>query len=61
MVVLVDESKDLGGWKCRAAKEMEDDAERGKDGRVNNAGGRLQGKFETFDRGEDCDIVPFLY
>jgi hypothetical protein len=61
MGVLVDESKDLGGWKCRAAKEMEDGLERGKDGRVNNAGGRLQGKFETFDRGEDCDIVPFLY
>jgi hypothetical protein len=32
-----------------------------KSGKVNNAGGRLQGKFETFDLGEDCDIVPFLF
>jgi hypothetical protein len=58
---LVDERRDLGGWKSHAAKGMGEDREGGNEGRVNNAGGRLQGKFETFDRTEDCDIVPFLY
>lgn len=24
-------------------------------------GGRLQGKFEKFDRTDDCDIVPYLF
>jgi len=24
-------------------------------------GGRLQGKFEKFDRTGDCDIVPYLF
>jgi hypothetical protein len=61
MGVLVDERRDLGGWKSHAAKGMGEDREGGNEGRVNNAGGRLQGKFETFDRTEDCDIVPFLY
>ncbi|OKL61210.1 hypothetical protein UA08_03619 [Talaromyces atroroseus] len=27
---------------------------------VNNACGRLKGKFESFDLKEDCDIVPYL-
>jgi hypothetical protein len=55
MGVLLHEEKDLGGWKCKPVSEG------GATQRLNNAGGRLQGKFETFDRNEDCDIVPFLY
>ncbi|CAO2655623.1 Nn.00g044260.m01.CDS01 [Neocucurbitaria sp. VM-36] len=61
--VLLHEERDLGGWKCKAiivSQEEEGEEGRAKQ-RLNNAGGRLQGKFETFDRTEDCDIVPFLY
>ena len=51
--VYVSEQHDLGGWICRA------DVAEAKQ-RQNTTGGRLQGKFEHFDRNEDCDIVPFL-
>ena len=51
--VYVSEQHDLGGWICKADVA---DAEQ----RHNTTGGRLQGKFEHFDRKEDCDIVPFL-
>lgn len=54
--VLLHDERDLGGWKCKPITAVSDDKQR-----VNNAGGRLQGKFETFDQSEDCDIVPFLY
>jgi hypothetical protein len=53
--VLLHNERDLGGWKCKAITAMAEDKER-----LNNAGGRLQGKFETFDQNEDCDIIPFL-
>lgn len=56
--VVVDMKNDLGGWKCWRATKVEGEEEKE---RMNNAGGRLKGKFETFDKGEDCDIVPFLY
>lgn len=45
--------RDLGGWVCK------DDAVNVEQ-RHNNAGGRLQAKFERFDLKEDCDIVPYL-
>lgn len=67
MGVLLHEERDLGGWKCKAvvvgSSSGDGGGEEGDKGkqRLNNAGGRLQGKFETFDRTEDCDIVPFLY
>jgi hypothetical protein len=51
----VRDGADLGGWTCKVSSEM------GKGERANNAGGRLQGKFETFNRNEDCDIVPYLF
>ena len=53
ITVLVSEDKDLGGWECKA--DAIDVVQR-----HNNAGGRLQGKFERFDLKEDCDIVPYL-
>lgn len=55
--VLLDDEKHLGGWKCKTVSCEAGEARQ----RLNNAGGRLQGKFESFDRNEDCDIVPFLY
>ena len=51
--VYVSEQHDLGGWICKA--DVADAKQR-----HNTTGGRLQGKFEHFDRKEDCDIVPFL-
>jgi hypothetical protein len=54
---LVKEQTDLGGWMC---KSMEASQGKGK-GRINLGGGRLQGKFESFDLKEDCDIIPFLF
>ena len=51
--VYVSEQHDLGGWVCKA--DVADAKQR-----HNTTGGRLQGKFEHFDRKEDCDIVPFL-
>ena len=51
--VYVSEQHDLGGWICKA--DVADAKQR-----HNTTGGRLQGKFERFDRKEDCDIVPFL-
>ncbi|KAF1845137.1 uncharacterized protein K460DRAFT_416448 [Cucurbitaria berberidis CBS 394.84] len=57
--VLLHDERDLGGWKCKAITAETDEGTNKQ--RLNNAGGRLQGKFESFDRTEDCDIVPFLY
>ncbi|KAF5879132.1 putative nacht domain protein [Botrytis fragariae] len=57
--VLVKESTDLGGWKCKSMN-METDGN-GKKERINVQGGRLQGKFESFDLKEDCDIIPYLF
>ena len=51
--VYISEQDDLGGWICKA--DVADAKQR-----QNTTGGRLQGKFEQFDRKEDCDIVPFL-
>ena len=51
--VYLDEEKDLGGWKCKM------NVEGGARG-VNVDGGKLKGKFESFDLNEDCDIVPYL-
>ena len=51
--VYVSEQDDLGEWICKA--DVTDTKQR-----HNNAGGRLQGKFEQFDLKEDCDIVPFM-
>ncbi|KAM0160095.1 hypothetical protein ACHAQE_004710 [Botrytis cinerea] len=56
--VLVKEDTDLGGWKCKSM-DLETDGD-GKE-RINVHGGRLQGKFESFDLKEDCDIVPYLF
>ena len=50
----LDEEKDLGGWECKA------NVDAGGKQKINPLGGRLQSKFETFDRNEDCDIVPYL-
>ncbi|KAH8724358.1 hypothetical protein GQ44DRAFT_750370 [Phaeosphaeriaceae sp. PMI808] len=53
--ILLHNEKDLGGWKCLANTSGDDAGQS-----LNNARGRLQGRFETFDRTEDCDIIPFL-
>ncbi|KUJ10194.1 uncharacterized protein LY89DRAFT_627632 [Mollisia scopiformis] len=52
--VYLDEQAHLGGWKV-----LESKPEDGK--KAACLGGRLQGKFEKFDRTDDCDIVPYLY
>ncbi|KAF7927708.1 uncharacterized protein EAE98_006090 [Botrytis deweyae] len=57
--VLVKEDTDLGGWKCKSV-DLETD-EKGKKERINVLGGRLQGKFESFDLKEDCDVIPYLF
>ncbi|KAI9647062.1 hypothetical protein NHQ30_005064 [Ciborinia camelliae] len=57
--VLVKEDTDLGGWKCKNV-DAEMDGKVNKE-KVNIQGGRLQGKFESFDMKEDCDIVPYLF
>jgi hypothetical protein len=55
MGVYVDEQSQLGGWKLFQGNEP-------ADARKNvSLGGRLQGKFERFDRTDDCDIVPYLF
>lgn len=59
--VLVKEETDLGGWKCRSVDVDVDVDDKGKKERINMQGGRLQGKFESFDLKEDCDIVPYLF
>ena len=51
--VYLDEEKDLGGWECKMNVE-------GGGRKVNVDGGKLKGKFESFDLVEDCDIVPYL-
>jgi hypothetical protein len=53
--VYVDEEAQLGGWK-RLGTVKENSAVKGT-----GCGGRLQGKFEKFDRTDDCDIVPYLF
>lgn len=53
-VYLCDDT-DLGGWTCKTSAESDTRQ------RVNNACGRLKGKFESFDRNEDCDIVPYMF
>jgi hypothetical protein len=55
LVVYLHEDADLGGWTCRANSEADSKQ------RVSNSCGRLKGKFESFDRTEDCDIVPYLF
>lgn len=57
--VFVKENIDLGGWKCKSV-DMETNGS-GKKERINVQGGRLQGKFESFDLKEDCDIIPYLF
>lgn len=52
--VFVDEEAQLGGWKVLEGWESK------KPEKSDGVGGRLQGKFEKFDRTEDCDIVPYL-
>lgn len=47
--VYLDEDKDLGGWKCSPMPTTKLEK--------NRAGGRLQGKYETFNETEDYDIV----
>ncbi|KAG8530799.1 uncharacterized protein KY384_004156 [Bacidia gigantensis] len=49
----LDEEKHLGGWECKTNVE-------GGGRVVNLDGGKLKGKFESFDLNEDCDIVPYL-
>ncbi|TGO40704.1 hypothetical protein BHYA_0033g00580 [Botrytis hyacinthi] len=57
--VLVKENTDLGWWKCKSV-DVETNGS-GKKERINVQGGRLQGKFESFDLKEDCDIIPYLF
>lgn len=53
IVVRLHEDKDLGGWTCK--KSLIEDMQ------FNNTGGRLKGKFESFDLNDDCDLIPSLY
>jgi hypothetical protein len=53
--VFLHEQQDLGGWTCKPVSKEENAS------RKRAEGGRLQGRFERFDKSEDCDIVPFLY
>jgi hypothetical protein len=55
MVVYLHSQKDLGGWVCKEALSKTEKE------RQRNSGGRLQGRFESFDLKDDCDILPFLY
>lgn len=61
--VLVDEERDLGGWKDRRGLDgVEEEEDRGGAGKEKGgSGGMLQGKWEKFDRVADCDIVPYLF
>ena len=58
--VYLDEAKDLGPWTCKTECVGGDDGGKGQQ-KTNPLGGRLQSRFETFDRNKDCDIVPYLY
>lgn len=53
--VYVDEEAQLGGWKLMDEVKREDKVTQ------TGYGGRLHGKFEKFDRTDDCDIVPYLF
>jgi len=55
MGVYIDEEVQLGGWKPLDEVKREDKV------KSTGCGGRLQGKFEKFDRTDDCDIVPYLF
>lgn len=57
--VFLHEQQDLGGWTS-VSKRISEEEEEGEV-RLRGGGGRLRGRFESFDRNEDCDIVPFLY
>jgi len=50
--LFVDEKEQLGGW-TKVTKEDEES-------KIPASVGRLQGKFEEFDKSDDCDIVPYL-
>ena len=50
----IQEKDQLGGWQKMGGPRVEEMQ------KINVMGGRLQGKFETFDRNEDCDIIPYL-
>ncbi|GLA28115.1 hypothetical protein AnigIFM63326_005683 [Aspergillus niger] len=52
IAVFLREDKDLI-WACKSSN---DEARK-----INNACGRLRGKFESFDHNEDCDIIPYLF
>ncbi|KAJ0413954.1 hypothetical protein BJY00DRAFT_319313 [Aspergillus carlsbadensis] len=55
IAVFLREDKDLV-WTCKAVSE-----EVVETAFVNAGCGRLKGKFESFDRNEDCDIVPYFF
>ncbi|KAL3253299.1 hypothetical protein ABHI18_009601 [Aspergillus niger] len=52
IAVFLREDKDLI-WACKSSNE--------EARKINNACGRLRGKFESFDHNEDCDIIPYLF
>lgn len=51
----VDEKTQLGGWKLLEGENSKETKKKA------SLGGRLQGKFEKFDRTDDCDIVLYLF
>jgi len=57
MGFFVQEQAQMGGWRKLESRDGAEGAMQGVLGR----GGKLQGKFEKFDRIEDCDIVPYFF
>jgi hypothetical protein len=57
MGFFVQEQAQMGGWRKLEDRDRAEGATQGVLGR----GGKLQGKFEKFDRVEDCDIVPYFF
>ncbi|KAL2851425.1 hypothetical protein BJX68DRAFT_266332 [Aspergillus pseudodeflectus] len=55
IAVFLREDRDLV-WTCKEAS-----GEVAEIAFVNAGCGRLKGKFESFDRNEDCDIVPYFF
>jgi hypothetical protein len=55
IAVFLREDRDLG-WTCKEASGGVAET-----AFVNAGCGRLKGKFESFDRNEDCDIVPYFF
>ncbi|OCK82019.1 hypothetical protein K432DRAFT_433750 [Lepidopterella palustris CBS 459.81] len=53
------ERAQMGGWKKMEGVGVDDLS--GMAGVGRRRGGKLQGKFEKFDRVEDCDIVPYFF